>query len=149
MTHEIELTNVPAKTLAAVRAKAQRDTLGKTITSTFDKVYAFLRAGQIPHDGLNFVVYLDSDLNLEVGVQVPTVFESAGEVRCITTPSGLAAHAIYFGPYDKMGEAYAALEAWSKDSGKKLTGPSWEAYGHWNDDPAQLRTDIYFLVSDS
>ncbi len=27
-----------------------------------------------------------------------------------------------------------------------LAGPSWEVYGHWHEDPAQLKTDIYYLL---
>ena len=24
---------------------------------------------------------------------------------------------------------------------------SWEVYGHWSEDPAQLRTDVFYLLS--
>ena len=148
MAYEVELTEVTAMPMAAVRASSTRETLGKTITSSFDIVYAFLRGNSILNLGLNVVVYLDSNLNLEVGVLVPEPFVSNGVVLNSATPAGLAAHVTYFGPYDKMGPAYTALEEWCQSQGRKMIGPSWEAYGHWNDDPAQLRTDIYSLVSE-
>jgi len=27
-----------------------------------------------------------------------------------------------------------------------FAGPNWEIYGHWTDDPAQLRTDVFYLL---
>jgi effector-binding domain-containing protein len=148
MSYEIELVDMPATLMAAVRAKTDRAALGKTIRSSFDIVYAFLRQNSIRHLGLNVVVYFDGEINIECGVREPEPFESTGEVRCTTTPSGRAAHVVYFGPYTEMAEAYATLDAWCKEHGQKRVGPSWEAYGHWNDDPAQLRTDIYDLVAE-
>jgi hypothetical protein len=31
--------------------------------------------------------------------------------------------------------------------GAELAGPTWEEYGDWNDDPSQLRTDVFVVVS--
>ena len=30
-----------------------------------------------------------------------------------------------------------------------LAGPNWEVYGHWHDDPSQLRTDVFYLLQDA
>jgi len=27
-----------------------------------------------------------------------------------------------------------------------VAGVTWEVYGDWHDDPAQVRTDVYFLL---
>jgi hypothetical protein len=27
-----------------------------------------------------------------------------------------------------------------------LAGPNWEIYGDWNDQPDQLRTDVFYLL---
>jgi effector-binding domain-containing protein len=36
-------------------------------------------------------------------------------------------------------------------NGYRLTGPSWEIYGHWqpewNSDPSQIRTDVFYQVT--
>ena len=49
------------------------------------------------------------------------------------------------------GEAHAAsrvrrIAAWCRANDRLRAGPSWEVYGHWNADPAQLRTEIYYLL---
>ena len=42
--------------------------------------------------------------------------------------------------------AYAALDRWLADHGRRPAGVSWEIYGDWEDDPAKRRTDVYFLL---
>jgi hypothetical protein len=53
------------------------------------------------------------------------------------------------GDYARIGEANAAIIAWCRANDRLRAGPSWEVYGHWTDDPAQLRTDIYYLLQGS
>jgi len=52
----------------------------------------------------------------------------------------------HWGAYSEMAPAYAALEQWCRAHGRRQAGLSWEVYGDWSDDPAQLRTDSYFLL---
>jgi effector-binding domain-containing protein len=46
-----------------------------------------------------------------------------------------------------MHPAHNAIHQWAKENNQPLAGPSWEIYGHWTDDPAALRTDIYYLLA--
>ena len=52
----------------------------------------------------------------------------------------------HVGDYGRLGEANAAILEWCRANGRKHAGPSWEVYGHWNDDPAKLRTEVYYLL---
>jgi hypothetical protein len=45
-----------------------------------------------------------------------------------------------------MAGAYAALEQWCRDNGRRSAVVNWEVYGDWDDDPAKRRTDVYFLL---
>ena len=63
------------------------------------------------------------------------------------TPAGTVATVVHWGAYDKLGGAYDALRKWSKETGRVFAGPFWEVYGHWSDDPAQVRTDIFQLLA--
>jgi effector-binding domain-containing protein len=85
-------------------------------------------------------------LVIEVGVQVPGPFDSPGPVVCSATPGGTAARAVHVGPYDRLGEAHDAIREWCKQNNHPIAGPFWEVYGHWNDNPNQLRTDVYYLL---
>ena len=107
----------------------------------FDEFYAgFKSKGE-----LNIVFYPGTgaagEFDIECGVQVVSGGNSS-------TPAGTVATTVHMGPYDQMRPAHEAIHQWAGENGRKLAGPSWEVYGHWSDDPAKLRTDIFYLLSD-
>lgn len=101
---------------------------------------------QVSGAGRNVAVYLDDAIHLEVGVEVDAPFAGHGEVTGSSTPGGRVATASHVGPYDRLSEAHAAVLAWCAANRLALAGPSWEVYGHWTDDPEQLRTDVFYLL---
>jgi hypothetical protein len=38
------------------------------------------------------------------------------------------------------------VSRWCAAEGRGLAGPRWEIYGDWHDDPAELRTEVYYLL---
>jgi effector-binding domain-containing protein len=64
----------------------------------------------------------------------------------LETPSGPAATTTHVGAYSGLPDANAALREWCRANGRAIAGPSWEVYGHWDADPAKLRTDVYYLL---
>ena len=66
------------------------------------------------------------------------------------TPAGMAAFATHMGPYQTLGRTNEAIVSWCRANGHEPAGPSWEIYGHWlpewNNNPSQIRTDVYYLV---
>ena len=139
MAYVIEARRVAAQPIAVVRGRAARASLPKTIRGLFDAFYSNFTGKA----GLNIVYYPGScdngEMDIECGVQV----ESGGNSQ---TPAGIVATTAYFGPYDRMGPAHDAIHQWGRTNGHVLAGPSWEVYGHWSDDPSQLRTDIFYLM---
>ena len=85
-------------------------------------------------------------MNIDFGVQVSSSFESVGDVQCVITPAGEVAQTIHVGPYDRLGDAHAAIHHWCKANQRPIGGASWEIYGHWNNDPAKLETTIRYLL---
>ncbi|OWK38033.1 GyrI-like domain-containing protein [Fimbriiglobus ruber] len=92
------------------------------------------------------LLYTGESLSIEAGVQVTEPFESTGRVRCSTTPGGAVATVVHFGPYEKLSEAHGVLRDWCKTNGHSLAGPNWEIYGHWDENPERLRTDVCYLL---
>lgn len=88
-------------------------------------------------------------MTVQIGVKVPETFQGNDTVFCAATPAGNAVHTTHWGAYSEMAGGYKAIEEWATEAGIQLTGPSWEVYGHWNDDPTKLRTDIYYLVGEA
>ena len=114
-----------------------------------DQVYAAARAGAVALDGQNIFIYRSAtadQLTVDFCVGVTAPFVAVGAVVPLETPSGTAAMTTHYGDYGALGDANAAILAWCRAQGRERAGPSWEVYGHWHDDPAQRRTDVYYLL---
>jgi effector-binding domain-containing protein len=112
-----------------------------------DEVYAFVRGGGATQDGHNVMLYRDDVPNVEVGVQVAGPFEPTGRVVPSVLPAGEVASAVHRGPYDALEEAHVALKAWCASHRHVLTGVRWEIYGDWAEDPAELETEVCYLLA--
>jgi effector-binding domain-containing protein len=147
MPDQIELRQVAPQLLAVVRDVATSDTLaGKILGSP---VWKYLRAHGIKSGGHNVVVYFDGgrpQFRVEIGADVLAPFEGSDGVFCSATPSGRVATIRHIGPYARLAEAHSALLAWCEENRHRRTGVSWEVYGHWNDDPAKLETDVFYQL---
>jgi len=135
----VEIREVPSQPIAVVRGPAIATNLPLRIRALFDEFYeGFQRKG-----GLNVVFYPTWDetgeFEIECGVQV----ESGGNS---STPAGKVATVAHLGPYHLMKTSHQAIHRYARENGLKIAGPSWEVYGHWSDNPAELRTDIYYLL---
>jgi effector-binding domain-containing protein len=149
MTYEVRAEHVAPRQLAAVSGTTTRQQLSRDIIALLDQVWPVLRA-QSAATGHNVVIYdggTGQDLRIQAGVEVTGGFTESGTVRRHTTPDGEAAAVTHVGPYSEMGRGYAALEQWLGANGRRAAGPSWEVYGDWAEDPAELRTDIYVLLA--
>jgi effector-binding domain-containing protein len=147
MNYEVVVERVSARQLAAVRGtvKSQAE-LGPRIIALLDQVWPVLRQQGVP-TGHNVVVYFGSPLQLAAGVEVLDRFEPVGNVQPLSTPAGEVATTAHWGEYTRMQGAYQALERWCATNHRNTAGVSWEVYGDWHADPAQCRTDIFFLLN--
>jgi GyrI-like small molecule binding protein len=144
----VELVVTP-RPLAGVRARVTREQVGQEFGRYLDQVYAAARAGLVQLDGQNIFVYracTGDQLTVDFGVGVTASFTAVGAVEPLFTPGGQAARTTHQGDYRGLGAANAAIAEWCRAHGRTLAGPSWEVYGHWNEDPAQLRTEVYYLL---
>jgi DNA gyrase inhibitor GyrI len=116
------------------------------------KVWDFIRSEPgLWTDGHNIFVYHPAQqpggpLLCDFGVEVTRTFDAAGEVHATETPSGEAAVAVHRGAYDKLSEAYNAIDEWITANGREPAGPSWEIYGDPTPDPADTETTIVRLL---
>ena len=146
--HVQQLESVP---LAVVRRQARPSDLSRIVPECCGLVWNVMRARGVKA-GRNIAVYLDSRINVEIGVELLTPFAGLGDVARSATPAGTIASATHVGPYGDLGEAHAAIHQWCDVNGHRLAGPRWELYGHWqpewNADPSLIRTDVYYLLAD-
>lgn len=146
MEYQVRVEQVEPRLTAVIRLRVAQKELSIVVPQACGEVWAFVRANNVPRPGRHLALYLDCEMNIEVGVEVFQAFTGNDRVVCSSTPAGLVATAAHFGPYAQLGEAHDAVHKWCADHGHALAGPSWEVYGHWTDDPAQLRTDVFWLL---
>lgn len=142
-----QLNSLP---LAVVRRRAGLKALSKVVPDACGTVWGVVRSQQVAGAGRHVAVYLDDQINLEVGVELDTPFAGSGEVVGSATPPGLVASTTHYGPYGLLREAHEAIRLWCGINGHTLAGPNWEIYGHWKDewnsDPSKITTNIYYLL---
>jgi len=150
MDQEVRIEHVESLPLAVVKRRVHQSQLSKVVPECCGIVWNVLKAHGVTGAGRNVALYLDGQMNIEVGVEIGDSFAGAGEVSRSATPSGTVAIATHLGPYQRLHEAHDAIHDWCARHGRALAGPSWEIYGHWKDewnrDPSQIRTDIVYLL---
>ena len=147
--YEVREVNVAPRPVAGVRAQVPRGRVAQEFGRHLEQVYATARAGAVHLDGQNIFIYRAAtadELTVDFCVGVSAPFDAVGAVQSLNTPSGVAAMTTHVGDYARLGEANAAILAWCRANGRSHVGPSWEVYGHWNADPTQLRTEVYYLL---
>jgi effector-binding domain-containing protein len=150
MAYEATIEAVAAQPMAAVAARSTQPMLRKVIPASLDKVWAFLRGDDFGPLGCNTVYYAPmqrgAEMDLLVGVRLAAPFAPKGEIVAAETPAAEVSHVVYFGDYSQMHGAHQAAQAAAAANGRKLTGASWEVYGDWFQDPAKVRTDIFYQL---
>jgi effector-binding domain-containing protein len=150
MEYDVRLEKHAGHPLAVVRRRASLQELSRVVPDACGTVWAVIRAQQIPGAGRHVAVYLDGQINLEVGVELDAPFAGHGEVVTSATPAGLVATTTHYGPYHRLGEAHEAIRSWCGTNGYVPAGPNWEVYGHWvdewNRDPTRITTDLFYLL---
>jgi hypothetical protein len=133
-----------------VRRRAAPQDLSKVVPQASGTVWSVVRSQRVPGADCHVAVYLDGQINLEVGVELAAPFGGHGEVVDSATPAGTVATTTHYGPYSLLHEAHDALRQWCGNNGYTATGPNWEIYGHWNDewnkDPSKITTDVFYLL---
>jgi effector-binding domain-containing protein len=150
MPPEVILAHADAIPLAVVRRRARPAELATVVPQACGIVWDFLRSHAV-EAGRNVALYLNANIDLEVGVEVLGAFDEQGEVVHSSTPAGAVVSAVHYGPYQRLGNAHDAIHAWCAARGYRLTGLRWEIYGHWlpewNADPSGIRTDVFYQVA--
>ncbi|QJR37186.1 GyrI-like domain-containing protein [Gemmatimonas groenlandica] len=148
--YEVRETIVETRPVAGVRVQVPRGRVGQEFGRHLDQVYAAAREGAVLLDGQNIFIYRDAtdeEFTVDFCVGATARFAAVGVVLPLETPRGVAAMTTHHGDYSGLGRAHAAILAWCRAHDRALAGPSWEVYGHWHADPAQLRTDVYYLLT--
>jgi effector-binding domain-containing protein len=147
--YEVRVSMAPGLLMAVASARVRPGEVPKHLIPLLDTVYAFFKATGMKHRGINIGLYEagSPEFMMHAGVQVDAAFDGSGGITCMRTPTGPAATVAHIGPYDGIPRAHEAVRAWARENGRRLTGVNWEVYGHWTDNPLELRTDIWYSLA--
>ena len=150
MKYNVRLEQHSGQPLAVVRRRARPQELAKVVPNACGQVWSVVRSQQVTGAGRHIAVYLDHQINLEVGVELAGPFAGYGGVVGSATPAGPVATTTHYGPYGQLHEAHEAIRLWCKEREYALAGPNWEVYGHWKDewnsDPTKICTEVFYLL---
>ena len=152
-TISIERREMAAQPMLFVRARVGRDEISTAIGQCLGKAYPYALSSLQAIAGRPFTRYLSAGpglFTMEIGVPISAVAPGAGDVEAGSLPAGSTVVGVHAGPYDQLGETYAAMERWIETNGLKVAGPPWESYitdPAEHPDPANWRTEIYWPVA--
>ena len=150
MRYQIALSRSEAILTAVIRNRVRPGELAQFVPAACGEVWSFIRAAGLPRPGRHIALYLDAQGTVEVGAEVSEPFAGNDRVQCSQLPAGRVATTVHFGPYPRHSEAHAGIRQWCAGHGHRLSGISWEVYGHWeeswNADPSKIRTDVFQLL---
>src|SRR6476659_9127975 len=106
MEYDVRIEHVSSRPIAVVRRRAAQQQLSKVVPECCGLVWNVIRSQQMPGAGRHVAVYLDNQINLEVGVELEAPFGGHVEVVVSSTPCGTAVTTTHFGPYGQLDQAY-------------------------------------------
>jgi effector-binding domain-containing protein len=145
--HDVIEEVVAARPTVVVAATTTWPEYPKLWKSLLDEVWACIRAGGIQGGCRNVMLYLDEVPHVEVGVELIQPCPLTGRVVASRLPGGTVARTIHWGSSDALGGAHDAVKKWCRENGRPRAGPWWEVYGPHRDDPAEVWTEVYYLLS--
>ena len=151
MSYQCQLIDRPSQPVASIRTHAAVENLPQVLGQAYGAVAQYLgQIGQSPI-GEPFTAYYNMDmqnLDLEIGFPVAKAIPGKDTIQPGEIPGGKAVTCMHKGPYDKMAEAYEAMDQWMKDNHVEPSGVCYEFYlnGPQQVSPEALETRIMFPI---
>jgi effector-binding domain-containing protein len=146
VSYQVTVTDVVARPTAVVAATTTWPQFPLLWKELLDEVWACLRAGGVTRGCRNVMLYLDDVPHVEIGVELSQPCPLTGRVTASTLPAGQVAMTAHRGPYPGLASAHRTVREWCASHGRPI-GARWEIYGPHRDNPAELETEVYYLLS--
>jgi effector-binding domain-containing protein len=131
----VQIEHLKAQPVLIIRETVQIERLGESVGERIGALSDFLRQHGVKPAGPPFVRYHtfgEIETDFEFGVPVAEPYVGEGRVLGSELPGGAAAATWHTGPHNKLGEAYARIDAFIREQGREAEGPAREVY-HWID----------------
>ncbi len=147
MTHEVTLLELVEQPTAVVCGQLTVAELPAWLGVVFGEVIGVLTAQGLAPAGMPFCRYrpVAGGFDVEAGFPCSAPVSAQGRVEPSALPAGPAATTRHVGPYEGLGDAYAAVEQWLAEHGRQVAGAPWEYYLDGPEVPPEhIRTDVVF-----
>jgi effector-binding domain-containing protein len=148
MHHVVSTRHVEAQAIVSIRARRPQDDLPAFLKAAFPDLLGRLRLLGVSPSGPPFVIYHEfgaDGIDAEVAVPIDKPVTATGKVESRVMPAMTVARTLHVGPYEELGEAYAAVSGWITDHGFEAAGPIQERYLNGPGDrvaSSEYRTEI-------
>ncbi len=146
MTYHVTVAEVIARPTVVVAATTTWPGFPTLWKGLLNEVWTYLRAKGVDHGCRNVMLYLDDLPRVEVGVEARPPGSLTGRVVASSLPAGQVAMTTHRGSYAGLGAAHRAVIDWCAERGNRLAGPRWEVYGPHIAKPAEIWTEVYWLL---
>ena len=138
MTYQCEVRQFEPQATLTVRVRAPAHEVPQLMGRWFGAIGKYLMELHQPPTGMPYAAYRNmdaQDMDVEIGFPVGEVLPPKGEIQPGSIPGGRMATTIHFGPYDRLEDAYHALQSFVGEQGLEPTGVLYEMYMN---DPIQV-----------
>jgi effector-binding domain-containing protein len=156
MDYSVSIREVAPEHIAGLRGTYPVAQLPQVMAGEFGRVMGVLIAEGVKPAGGAVAVYhdvTDDTVDVEIAFTIHGVYfprDKKGVVKPGRLPGGKVAFTTHVGPYDKLEEAYTAVQAYAKANGVKLAGMMWERYLTGLDEEPDVNkhvTEIYWPLA--
>lgn len=133
MPYTITKTDRSPQPVLVMQRRVPQSGIAAAIGEALPRIFQFAQSHGIAIAGAPICRYLDMGpglMTIEPGVpvMVSAPIPADAEIQLATLPGGTLAWTLHTGPYDRLGEAMAALGAWIEAQDLVSTGGPWESY---------------------
>jgi effector-binding domain-containing protein len=131
MDHVIATRHVESQAIVSIRDRRKQDELPGFLQTAFPELFGRLRSLGVSPAGPPFVIYHEfgaDGIDAEVSVPIGEPVAAGGRIESRVLPAMTVARTVHVGPYEKLGDAYAAVSAWVGSHGFEAAGPIQERY---------------------
>jgi len=157
MAYSITRKELAPQPVLIVRRRVKRSDIAATIAEVLPPIFVYAQQNGIALAGLPFTRYVEMGtgmVTMEPGMRVagpsPGTGAGQGEIIADSLPGGPVATTTHTGPYDKLIDAYAAIEQWMEAQGLAAGGPPWESYVNdpsEHPDPKDWKTEVFWPLA--
>lgn len=141
MPYEVQVKELPEQLALTVHGRASMATISAEISKAFGVLATAMNAEGVQVVGPPFALYpaeVTAEWDFTLCLPVAPGATPIPGVQLETIPGDTCASTMHKGSYERLGDAYGAMQSWMVANGKKPIGPCREVY---LSDPATVPPD--------